>query len=452
MTLGGVLTGALGPYGFLNNPPGTMVVRPNTPVLPFAATLATTTFIDPSATIIHGEHIVVGSQTFIGQYSALDATTGFIKIGSKSDILANATIVSNPTLTNPPSSVEIGDDVSIGYGAFISGPAIIGAYGTSAKPTGIGANAVVINSVIEPGAIVGPLAHVGPYVTIPSGFFVLPGASVTTQAEASNPALGKVEKIPTAVSNDLAATLARSVALAAGYTNLYQGNSATGANIGTSTAGIFHGNLATVEGVSAEPGNTTTTAVTGIAFEPSAAMPKFTGPHKPAVAVSIPSFKARIIGGVVFDVKANVVQNSLGARNVILGDQGQPITFNGAPVTGNSVTIASPLGGATTTTTTTTVNGVTSTKTTVVQTGTMTIGANFQVGSNAVVLGGTAPSYTIGSNVSIGSGAVVSNSSLGSNVSIGAGAYVTGSALPAGTVVPAGAIIINNVYRGQVGF
>ncbi len=456
MTVAGFASGALGPKGFLNNPAGVQAVRPNTPVLPFGSTLSAASFIDPSVTIVNGKHTVVGTQSYVAPYAVLNSQTGFIKIGGKSDILANAQIISNPNrLTHYPTSVLIGDQVSIGPGATILGPSKIGVYGTSAKNTGIGPNAVIDGATIQPGAIVGGLARVGPGVIIHTGMYVIPGSNVTTEAQATNPALGMVEAIPAASTTALASNITRYPALAAGYTFLYQGNSATGANPGSSSSTVYNGNLTLVEGASPEPGNATTTATTGIAFETTTtnpAEPSFLGPYKPSVMANLFNFKARIIGGVSFGERPAVVAAYIGQGDVILGDQGQPIKFKTDPYLGNNVTIGSPGGGITTTTTTTTTYGVSKTTTTTKSTGAMTFGTNFAAGDHSVILGGTAASYTIGNDVTIGSGAVVTNSSIGTGVTIGARAYVSGTTLPAGSRIPAGEIVINGKDLGQIQF
>ena len=399
---------------------------------------------------------MIGSQTYVAPYATLDATTGFIKIGSKSDILDNATIVSNPNnLTHYPTSVRIGDQVSIGPGALVEGPSKIGAYGTAAMPTGIGPNAVIDGATIQAGAIVGGLARVGPGVTVPAGMYVIPGSNVTTNAEASNPALGKVEAIPASNLTALKSNITRYPALAAGYTYLYQGNSATGINPGSPNSGIYNGNLSVIEGTSPEPGNATSTVLTGIAFEPAATTPvspSFPGPYRPSVMANLFNFRARIIGDVRFGVRPEVVANYIGDGNSIRADQGQPITFATSPFTGRNVSILSPGGGITTTSTTTTTYGVIKTTTTTKSTGSIKIGTNFAAGDHAVILGGTAASYTIGDNVTIGPGAVVTNSSIGTGVTVGARAYVSGTNLLAGQSIPAGEILINGKNLGQIQF
>src|SRR5262249_48846075 len=157
-------------------------------------------------------------------------------------------------------------------------------------------------------------------------------------------------------------------------------------------SGLFNGSLAPVSGTSPEPGPTSSTAATGITFEPSRTGPKFPGIHKAQTEADIPRFPARITGDARFTARVHVVARNLGARNAIRADQGQPISFAGAPITGRAVTITSPGGGTITT------GGVTKTV------GSISIGANFHAGSGVVLLGGPDPSYKIGENVTIGDG------------------------------------------------
>lgn len=446
---GGMAGGALGVKGFLNNPPGNALVRPNTPVIPFGSPLVSASFVDPASVIGNGRHIVVGQKSYIGPYSVLNANIGFIKIGAGSDISDNAQIIATPKTAAgqvTPSSVIIGDFTSIGFGATVNGPSAIGGFSTSAAsspPTGIGANAVIDGATVQAGAVVGALARVGPGVTVPKGMYVLPGANVTTNAEASVPALGKVVAIPANVLSDLNTTLARDMALAAGYTNLYQGTAGTGINAGIdplAVPGVFNGNLAAVSGTSTQPGNATSAAATGVTFEPSKSGPKFPGPRQPAVEGDIDNFKARITGDTRFTQRARKVQASLGRSNAIRADQGQPIKFNGALATGQGVTINAPLGGSATT-------GTVTSK----PVGGLTFGNNFQAADGSVILGGTAAAgYSIGDNVIVGGGAVVDRSSIGSGASIGSRSYLSQSTIAPNAVVAPGSIIINNVLVGTV--
>lgn len=408
-------------FQLLRTPPGAHPIRPNTPVLPFAATSGPT-FIDTTARIHHGAHIFISQKTFIGAFVGLDATTGFIKIGINSDIRDNAVIISNPSkIRSAPPNVFIGSSVVVGYGATILGPSMVGGYGAAAKPTEIGPNALIDGATIAPGAIVGALARVGPGVTVPSGFKVLPGANVTTNAEASNPALGKVVKVTAADTTIVKNELSNSAELAAGYTTLYQGNSATGPNPGTDSKKVFNGNLTTVEGASAEPGSPT------VSFEPTKNLvPVFPGPSGDLVPANLFNFKARVIGNVAINQQAALAQSAMGSLNAIRGDQGQPITIGSIGQTGKGVSISAAVGHK------------------------VTIGQNLIAQDGAVILGGHTKSTTLGDNVTVGAGAVVSGSTIGNGASIGARSYIADSTIPAGASIPAGTIMIDNKVVGMI--
>jgi carbonic anhydrase/acetyltransferase-like protein (isoleucine patch superfamily) len=413
-------------FSLLHDPEGFPAVRPNTPVLPYGTPSKQATYIDPAARINNGYAVIIGAPSFIGPYSTLDAHGGIIKIGSISAILDNASIVANPLHphTAPAPEVRIGDHVAITYGAQVLGPSTIGAYGSAALSTGIGPGAVIDQATIKPGAIVSALARVGPGVTLPTGYRVLPGVNVTTNEEASNPALGKVVKVTTSDLNDVTSILANSLSLAAGYNTLYQGQSATGASPGVdpSVTGINNGNLATIEGANSQPGSPTAST----AFLPPGTGPKFPSPHQGLIQGHLFGFRARVTGAAIFHSRAKDVAHSLGRGNSIRADQGQPITIGSIGQTGIGVTINSPLGGQ------------------------LTIGQNFMAGNGAIILSGNNVKAVIGDNVSIGSGAVVDRSSLGSGSTVGDRAYVFNSTFPAGTNIPGGSIYINNKLVGSV--
>ena len=377
---------------------------------------------------------------FIAPYSTLDAHGGAIKIGSGSVILDNASIVANPlhAHTAPAPVVKIGNQVIIGYGAQVLRPSDIGDY-VSSLPTRIGPRAVIDQANIAPGAYVSALARVGPGVTVPAGFLVLPGKNVTTNAEASNPALGMVVTIK---GNTLAGQIvselnqlrSTNLTLAAGYVQLYQGQSATGASPGVpaTVTTVFNGNLAAVEGAGQQPGSPTAATP----FLPPGRGPTFRSPHQGQVQGLLYGFRARATGRVVFMTRAGQVAHRLGRSNSIRADQGQPpiaaqqINIGSITQTGFGVTISAPLSATRT------------------SAPPFTIGQNFQADTGAVILGG--PGRSIGNNVSIGAGAVVDGSSLGSDSTVGAGAYLLNSPFPAGSNIPAGAIYINGSFMGFV--
>jgi carbonic anhydrase/acetyltransferase-like protein (isoleucine patch superfamily) len=406
----------------LENPTGFLAVGPNTPVMPFATPAKKASFIDPTVSIKNGNSTVLGYQDFIGPYATLDGRSGAIKIGNGSDVLDNASIVANPGRGHGSPEVLIGGSVVIGFGATVIGPSTIGSYENTTKPVAIGANAEIDGATIEPGAIVSPLARVGPGVTVPGGFMILPGVNVTTSAEASNPKLGMVVPVTAAELATIVKMLSENESLAAGYITLYQGSSATGASPGASATvtGINNGDLATILGANQQPGPTSAS------FEPAKSAPKFLSPHQGLVASVLSTFPARITGGVQIGMQAWQAAFHLGRANAIRADQGQPIVIGSIAHTGSHVTINSPLGGQ------------------------LSIGQKFRAGNGAVILSGPSVNAKIGDDVKIGAGAVVSQTSLGSNSSVGAGAYVMSSTFPSNTVIPPKAIYVNNKFEGYV--
>jgi carbonic anhydrase/acetyltransferase-like protein (isoleucine patch superfamily) len=397
--------------------------HPNTPVMPFSTPSKKASFLDPSVSIKNGNSVVISFQSYVAPYATLDGRGhAAIKIGDGSNVLDSAQLIANPGHAYVAPQLLVGNNVSIGPGAMVLGPSVIGSYSETAAPTGIGARAVIDDATIQPGAIVSPLARVGPGVTVPSGYRVLPGVDVTNDAEASNPKLGKVVPVTSSDLSALRLTLTDAVGLAAGYTSLYQGSSATGVSPGANPAigGIYNGYLPNVLGTSPSPGPS---YVGGT----KKAAPEFQTPHQGLVGSLLYNFPGRVIGPVVFTgQRAKPLLHHLGRANSIRADVGQPITIGSIAHTGRNVTITAPSGG------------------------TLTVGSGFRADADAVILGGSGVNAKIGDGVSVGSGAVVDRTSLGSDSTVGAGAYLLNSTFPAHTVIPAGAIYVNNKLQGFV--
>ncbi len=406
----------------LVHPLAYQVVQPNLPILPYATPSKKATFIDPTVSVLNGQSVVLGYQDFIGPYATLDGRAGAIKIANGSDVLDNATIKAGPGRLHGNSVVSIGTGVVIGFGAKVVGPSSIGSFDSGSKPVSIGARAEIDNATIAPGAIVSPLARVGPGVTVPSGFRVLPGMNVTTDAEASNPKLGMVVAVTASDLSTLTKTLSENESLATGYAALYQNNSATGVSPGASptVSGIDNGDLATILGANQQPGPTSAS------FEPARSAPQFVSPRQGLVASVLSNFPARITGGVIVNMRAHDLAGKLGRANAIRADQGQPITIGSIARTGSRVTINSPLGG------------------------TLTIGRDFRAGNNAVILSGPGVNATIGDDVKIDAGAVVNQTSLARTRLLARAHISISSTFPARTVIPANAIYISNKFMGYV--
>lgn len=438
----------LGIYGAL----GAQLARPNTPVAPYGAT-TTASFVDPSAKIQNGTHVVVGTKDYIAPWATLDGRKGIIEIGNSTTIQDNATLIANTGPGSPHSSgIILGDNVYIGPGATILGPAVIGAAHGGAN-TSIGANAVVNQAIVDPGAEVGALAYVGPGIEIPAGFRVNPGAYVTTEAQALDPTLGFVTKL-TGTDTVLANALADSASLAAqtagnsttpfvGYTWLYQGQSATGPSALSTSSSVFNGNLAQVEGASPSPGfnftttTTTTTNVTGLGSGAStigtfpttttttttvaSTLPKFTNPANGNVTgLSAPYFPARAIGNLTFTAGPLVIRKGLGFHNSIRFDEDVAGTIGAPARLGRFVTIH-PLRG-----------------------GKVTIAPGLTTGDDVVLTADANGNLKIGQSVSIGTGSVINGSTIGDGAVIGADSYIVDSTIAAGTVLPAGTFLVKN--------
>ena len=317
----------------------------------------------------------------------------------------------------------------ISYGATVHGPSTIGGYGAGGEGRReIGPNALIDGATIEPGAIVGALARVGPGVTVPSGVEVMPGANVTTNAEASDPALGMVVPIPAADLTTLSRDLTNSRTLAAGYTTLYQGHSATGVSPGV--AQRHHGGRP----VQRQPRQRPRGRASSRARRPSRSSrrarpaPSFLGPKGKLVQAQLADFPARVTGEARFhalagQVAARLGQEQLDRRRPGPADQlrlHQPDRQRRHDQLADR-RAASPSAGSS------------------------------RRSDGAVLLGGgsTTTTYVIGDQVTLGADSVVARSSLGNGTIVGSHAYVADSNLPANSVVPDSAIIINNKNVGS---
>ena len=249
--------------------------------------------------------------------------------------------------------------------------------------------------------MVSSLAKVAPGIVIHTGFNVLPGMYIQTQAEADDPSKGKV----TAVTDDdiqfMNDVIHVNEVLAKGYTELKRQAPSSVRGIGPNPP--------------APP------------FNPTSSTPTLAG-----VPTTNPSFHNRLIGDVRMSNTLAELRKVMGRNDAIRADEASPFVIGRIARMGNFVTIHgleySDLASR---------HGVT-------------------FGGHSVIHGGSDsgqnPSQTtvIGSGVRVKTWAVVFRSTIGDNCLIGPYAYIDGSQLAPGTVVPRGAIIIDNQYRGQV--
>jgi carbonic anhydrase/acetyltransferase-like protein (isoleucine patch superfamily) len=404
----------------IDRPGYTQLIRPNTIGVPLSF-LGTTAakyagFVDPTVTIKNGVHVVVNHNTLVAPFAVLDASAGFIKIGTGSEVADSARLIANPTQAAGAVGIQVGDQTLIGDNATVLGPSVVGGYGDAALTTVVGPGALVDGATIQPGAVVSELARVGPGVTVPKGIRVLPGKNVTTEAEATDPALGKVVALGgpddplnadvTSIAN-AAKELSAASTLASGYSALYAGNSNT------------------VLGTGPSPGSAGTT--------PSFLNPKY---NFLGTALPSPQFRGRATGTVNFGSLALQINPVLGSGNSFRGDEGSPITITSIAHTGSHLVVRAPISGS------------------------AKIGSNFAAGNDVTILGGPLTAAaganpqigptTIGNNVTVQSGAIVDLSTIGSRSTIGPRSFVFNTTLPAASNVPAGTILIKGVAVGTV--
>ncbi|APW61658.1 hypothetical protein [Paludisphaera borealis] len=366
------------------------------PVTKAADSPSTATFIDPTAVIHNARATTIGGQVYIGPFATVSARRGApISIGNSSNVQDNVEIRS----TGRHGGVVIGDNVILAHNASVIGPATIGAPGGAAAFVGF--NAVVDGATVQPGAMVSGLAKVAPGIVIPTGMKVKPGMYITTQAEAEQESLGKVEKV---TSNDIQFmndVIHVNETLAAGY----------------STQAIE--SPSSVRGIGANP--------PAPPFNPISYTPTLAG-----TPTTAPRFRNRIIGDVRMTNSLAQLHKVMGRGDSIRADEASPFLIGSLDHVSNRVTV----------------HGL--------EHSSLVLGRGDAFGFHSVIHGGSdsgqSPEETtvVGDRVVIKAWAVVFKSTIGDGSTIGNHAYIEGSTLAPGTVVPPRSIIVNNQYLGRV--
>jgi carbonic anhydrase/acetyltransferase-like protein (isoleucine patch superfamily) len=309
----------------------------------------------------------------------------------------------------PSSGVELGHYVITAHGVTIKGPARIGLEGAKVKEnTGdpsvfLSFGVEIDGAIIEKNAGVSALARVGPGVRIKSGIMVLPGKNVTTQAEADDPALGKVRKTDAADFLFNKGVIHVNEAFAREYPRLAASDRDA------------------IRGISADPGHSE--------FNPARDVPRLTG-----LATPLPSFRNRIIGDVRLADGAGTLANVMGRRVSLRADEGEPFKVGRIARMGDDVIFHA------------------------LEHSYITVGNDVQFGNRAIVHGGdrTKSDGTISHETIIGDGvvladqAVVFRSSIGAGSRLGVKSLIVNSTLAPGTIIPDRAIYVGGVFYGIV--
>jgi carbonic anhydrase/acetyltransferase-like protein (isoleucine patch superfamily) len=359
-----------------------------------AAAAAGASFTDPTALIMNQGNVHVGSDVYIAPFAFVDGRSGPITIGDRSNVQDNVMLVPGAV------GIVVGDQVILAHNATVTGNAHLGA--TGGTPAFVGFNAVVDGATIEPDAMVNSLARVGPGVTLHGGKKVLPGKFVQTQAQADDPALGKVALVTDADRAFMNGVIHVNTDFAEGYARL---------------ARRKHGQA--VRGINVNPG--------GSDFNSRSVAPTLAG-----VRTVNPGFKDRIIGKVQLADTLAQLARALGARDSIRADEGFPFKIGHISKWLDRVTVHA------------------------LEETNIQIGPGSKFGFHAVIHGGPDDGNhphdrtRIGKKVSVGDFGIIFRSTVGDGSKIGNRALVDGSQLAPGTVVPDGAIIVNNVNLGTI--
>lgn len=385
----------------------------NRPICSSGASPETATFIDPTVVIAAPENITLEPQVYIGPFAQLQASTNAsITIGKESNAQDNVKIYAQfqrnaaeqqKVTALGIQGVEIGERVIMAHGASVKGPAQIGVSGSPSRIF-LSFGAEVDGAILETNTGVDVLGRVGPGVRLKSGFFVLPGKNVTTQAEAEDPALGKVRLISEADFSFNEAVLEVNKAFAREYTRLAQED------------------VSNVQGINYDPGNTT--------FNSARDLPKLAG-----ASTRDPNFRNRIIGDVNLDDSRSQIDTVMGNRISLRADEGHPFTVGNITRMQDDVIFHA------------------------LEEFTIRIGKNVTYGTGVIVHGGglsrgnsnsSIKPTVIGNNTTLKNQSIVFRSDLGPNSTIGEKSAIINSTLNGRTTIGDRIIYLNNAVFGTV--
>jgi carbonic anhydrase/acetyltransferase-like protein (isoleucine patch superfamily) len=416
-----LVLGSLSPTAFAHEAEGCSPDGDDVPVCPADAPAGTASFLDPTATVSGADHVRLGERVYVGPFAELLACADApISIGAESNVQDNVLVLGShepcgghaphATAERPEGGVEVGERVIMAHGASVIGPARIGLEGVHvpAHPEDqqevfLSFGSQVDGATLEFNTGVSVLGRVGPGVTLPSGMLVLPGKNVTTDAEARDPALGKVRAVNEADFAFNEAVVAVNVEFARVYTELYR--DAPDA----------------VRGVSVDPGHTE--------FNPDRDLPSFAGVER-----AVPDHRNRVIGDVNLDDPFRRYAWASGDRISLRADEGEPFDIGHIRGLDDDVIFHA------------------------LEHTDLVTGDGVSYGERALVHGGwrvvgegrPEEPTRIGNGVTLRDEAIVFRSAIGDGVVIGERSAVIGSELAPGTVVPPRTIVADGTVFGAV--
>lgn len=372
----------------------------NRPVCPASADLEHASFIDPTAVLSFPANVRIGAHSYIAPF--VDLLTPKIVIGEKTDLQDSVMLAGTGTVT-------LGDETMLAHGARVDGPAKIGRTAVAGEHNAafVGFNSYVNGATVEHDAMVLHLARVNPGLVIKHGKVVLSGKDIATQAQADDPALGKVIPITEALRLFMEGVLHVNETFAKEYTRLYRDGSTN------------------ITGINYDPGD----GGAAPTFNPTRDLPILAG-----ASTREPGYRNRFIGGLHMSdsyTRLNNVQ-VVGNKISLRTDEGEP--FHAGVITRmNDRTTFHALE-----------------HTGIEAHDNITYGLRSLVhgGQSAATVNNAHSNTVIGDGTQLGNFAVLFRSVTGASVNIGCASLVDGSTLPAGTVVPARTIVINSGHAG----
>ena len=395
------------------------------PLCPSDGDPAAVSFVDPAAQLVSPERIQLGPLVYVAPFARLDASAAPIEVGGESNIEDGAVVLGDDVTggeTRAAALAQVGLDRTtgvvmaartvLGHNVTIKGPAVLGVGGGDIDVNTDGKSEVILNqgaevdgAVLEQNSAVSVFARVGPGVRLRSGYIVVAGKNVTTQAEADDPALGKVVLLTEEDVQGTELSVEANTAFARDY------------------ARLFRDDPTHVRGINYAPG--------GSRFSPARVLPKtdvVPGGCEGGVDARDPSFPGRVIGPICFEDPpsrlATVMAQSVSLRN----DEGA-----GAPF------LLGPIGSFE--------QGVVFHN---VEGAGITVGRNVTLRRRATLHSGPGRNVVLGDNVELGADAVVFGSNVGDGAVLGEKSLVGFSDIPPGAVVTARTIVFGGEVFGTV--
>lgn len=389
------------------------------PLQPAAqAAAAGATFIDATASLSFRSNIYLGEHVYIGPFATLRtgyfSSTRAITVGNDSNVQDSA------TLDASVASVTLGEEAIVAHGGTVRGAAnnfagIGSARGIYSAQLGVGGkcphddkhcpsfvsfNALVEGATVQMDAMVGALARVGPGITIPSGFKVLPGKNIVSNSDLSLSS-GKIAPVTEADREFMRGVVEVNVCFATQYSELAKrdANALTGINF--------------------NPGH--------CEFNEASELPTLAG-----TATKDPSFRNRIIGHVELKNTLAELDKALGVRIALRADEGEPFKVGTITAMEDGVIFHALEGSH------------------------LQLGDKGSYGFRSIVHGGPTDftgfkdTTITGDNFVLGARSVFFRSRIGANSRVGFKSLVQQSDLPANTVIGDRKIIISNAEAGVV--